>query len=177
MKNFENLFKASSSKTTPDPDSLYYKYLNNQSFRGFYYDSEDKSYGIVLEFGKYLNGRLNLHAQVAEGNMNILEYQIQCDTFSINTIAYDKILINSSNFKSRLTLPETGSLELPEILEFSVQVLTRNSVYIRFMNADQYTSPINSYKGGLVLAREHQAEKTHIESPIIESDIYTSLRA
>ena len=157
-------------------NSLYYKYLNNQSFRGFYYDSEDKSYGIVLEFGKYLNGRINLFAQVAQRNMNIIEYQIQCDTFSFDTIAYDRVLITSSNYKSSLLIPEDGNLELPEKLEFSVQILTRNSVYIRFMNAHEFTAPISSFRGGLVLAREVPAFRKEFEISATQSDLYNYQR-
>ena len=161
-------------KPVTDKDSIYYKYLNNQSFRGFYYDSDDRSYGIVLEFGKNLSGTLNLYAQVIQGNMNTLEYQIQCDTFSVDTLAYDKILINSSNYRGELLKPETGDLDIPETLEFSVQVLTRNSVYIRFLNHGGFTAPISSFKGGLVLAREHRALTIEEETDVVASALYTN---
>ena len=173
MNTPEPFFKTSRSKSNLDLNSIYYKYLNNQSFRGFYYDSDEKSYGIVLEFGKYLNGRINLFAQMAKGNMNIIEYQILCDTYSFDTIAYDKILINSSNYKSSLLIPREGQIDLPKNLEFSVQILTRNSVYLKFMNSEKYTAPINSFKGGLVLAREHRPLNEQAETATVERDILT----
>ena len=160
------------SKPVVNEDSVYYKYLNNQSFRGFYYDSEERSYGIVLEFGRNLRGTLNLFAQVIQGNMKTLEYQIECDSFSVDTIAYDKILINSSNYRGLLLVPETGDLIIPETLEFSIQVLTRNSVYIRFLNHEQFTAPISSFKGGLVLAREHRASQTNEQTVSVGSDYF-----
>lgn len=170
MKARNNLIMTK-SKPFSNEDSLFYKYLNNQSFRGFYYDSNDKSYGIVLEFGKNLRGTLNLFAQAIQGNISIIEYHIHCDTFTVDTLAYDKILINSKNYEAKLLLPKTGNLDIPETLEFSVQVLTRNSVYIRFLNHEEFTAPISSFKGGLVLASEHRASKTENTTLSVNSDI------
>lgn len=173
MKAIKKL-SISRSKPFSDNDSLYHKYLNNQSFRGFYYDTDDRSYGIALEFGKNLNGTLNLFAQVIQGNMNIIEYQIQCDAFSVDTLAYDKVLINSRNYRGKLILPVSGQLNIPEVLEFSVHVLSRNSVYIRFLNHEAFTPPISSFKGGLVLAREHRASQTDERTIAVDSDIFIS---
>jgi hypothetical protein len=171
MKAIKNI-RLLKSKPTTDHDSLYYKYLNNQSFRGFYYDSAERSYGIVLEFGKNLSGKLNLYAQVVQGNINIIEYQVQCNTFSVETLAYDKVLINSKNYRGKLLAPTSDELKIPEVVEFTVQVLTRNSIYIRFLNHEEFTAPINSLKGGLVLAREQRESSTEEMTQTVESDIF-----
>ncbi|MBN1952709.1 MAG: hypothetical protein JW801_16020 [Bacteroidales bacterium] len=169
-----NSILLTKSKPFSGDDALYFKYLNNQSFRGFYYDTDDRSYGIALEFGKNLKGTLNLFAQVMQGNMNIIEYQIRCNAFSVDTLAYDKVLINSKNYSGKLQLPNNGTLDIPEVLEFSVQILTRNSVYIRFLNHEAFTPPISSFKGGLVLAREHRASQIEEEPYSVESDFFIS---
>jgi hypothetical protein len=161
------------SKSLSNNDTLYLKYLDNQSFRGFYYDSEDRSYGIVLEFGKNMTGKMNLFAQVLQGNISVIEYRIQCDTFSIETLAYDKILIHSSAYKGKLLVPDKGVLKVPETLEFTVQVLTRNAVYIQFRNHEAFTAPISSFKGGLVLALDQRASRTEEETEILQSAVFT----
>jgi len=135
-------------------NKFYKNYLHNNSFRGFWFDSGEKSYGIVIDFKQNSTGVLNLYAQDFNGQMSMVKYLIKSDSFSIEPIAHDKVRITISDFETKLLLPKQGDLQLPEVIEFTLQVLSHNSVYIQFTDYQFFTSPIDKLRFGLVLARE-----------------------
>lgn len=135
-------------------NKFYKNYLYNNSFRGFWFDSGEKSYGIVLNFKHNRTRVLSLYAQDFNGQMSIVKYLIKSDSFSIESIAHDKVQIAITDFETKLLLPKQGEIHVPEIIEFTLQVLSHNSVYIQFLDYQLFTSPINKLRFGLVLARE-----------------------
>jgi hypothetical protein len=139
--------------------NIFYKnYLYNNSFRGFWFDSGEKSYGIVLSFRQDNASVLNLYAQDLNGQMSIVKYLIKSDAFSIEPIAYDKVRIAITNYEAKLLLPKHGKFHAPEVIEFTLQVLSHNSMYIQFIDYQLFTSPIDKLRFGLVLAREQQSK-------------------
>jgi len=156
MKNFKNQLISDLASSDHREIEIYTIYLNNKSFRGFYYDINDKSYGIVLSFSSQDRlESLNLFAQVSQSGATIVEYNIHSRSFLIEQIAYDKVQISATSCNKELILPESGELSIPEVVEFTIQVLTRNSIYLRFLNHESFTPPINSFRGGLVLSHDH----------------------
>ncbi len=159
MKHFNNKLISEYPLTEHHDIEIYSKYLYNKLFRGFYYDSEDKSYGIILSFLKGNTDSLNLYAQESKSGTVTLDYRIHTDIFTLDQLAYDKVLISATSFDREVLIPEKGSLDFPKIVEFTIQVLTRNSIYLRFLNHELFTPPISSFQGGLVLSREHHSTK------------------
>jgi hypothetical protein len=135
-------------------NKFYKNYLHNNSFRGFWFDSGEKSYGIVLSFKQNSRGVLNIYAQDYNGQMSMIKYLIRSDSFSLETIAHDKVRIVITDFEITMLLPKKGNVLAPEIIEFTLQVLSHNSVYIQFPDYQLFTTPINKLRFGLVLARE-----------------------
>lgn len=148
---------------------LYFNYLQNRSFRGFYYDSDDISYGIVLSFKNAQTESFDLYAQESKAGKINLEYKIHSGTFSLEQMAYDKVLLSTASHNEDILTPDGKLPKTPEIIEFTIQILTRNSIYLRFLNHELYTSPISSFKGGLVLSRyteytSKQPQKIEVEA-------------
>ena len=135
-------------------NEFYKKYLHKNSFRGFWFDSGEKSYGIVLSFKQENASVLNLYAQDTNGQMSMIKYLIHSDSFSLEAIAHDKIRIEITDFETKLLLPEKGDMYVPEVIVFTLQMLSHNSVYIQFTDYELFTSPIDKLRFGLVLARE-----------------------
>jgi hypothetical protein len=154
MKNYPNDLLVDKFNSHFSENEFYLKYLQNSSFRGFYYDTNDRSYGIVLQFSQNNHSKLGLYALEAEGMLSIMEYRISSDAFLIDSVAYDKVLISTNKYKIESVTSNAGVIKLPKKMEFTIQLLTRNSFYIRFLDSEQYSSPIRSFKGGLVLAKE-----------------------
>ena len=168
-----NVFKNKLTITDTDINyhdiELYFKYLQNKLFRGFYYDSDDISYGIVLSFKNEQTESFDLYAQESKAGKINLEYKIHSETFALEQMAYDKILLSTDSHNEEILTPEGKLPNTPEIIELTIQVLTRNSIYLRFMNHELYTSPISSFKGGLVLSRyteytSRQPQKIEVEA-------------
>ena len=130
------------------------KYLYNRSFRGFWFDSGEKSYGIVLSFEENQTSALNLYAKDMDGQMIVIKYLIKSDSFSIEPIANDKVQITITEFNTKLLFPRIGGVQVPDSIEFTLQILSHNSVYIQFLNYRLFSSPIDKLRFGLVLARE-----------------------
>lgn len=135
-------------------NKFYKKYLYNNSFRGFWFDSGEKSYGIVLSFKQNETSVLSLYAQDFNGQLSVVKYLIKSDSFSIEPITHDKIQIAITDFETNLLMPRKGNVQVPEIIEFTLQVLSHNSIYIQFIDYQLFTTPINKLRFGLVLARE-----------------------
>jgi hypothetical protein len=149
----DNLIEGENSFQNKEAEFLA-SYLMNSALYGFYYDSNNKSYGISLQFLSTGNSRMNLYAVESQGSLSVIEYRISSNDFSIDSVAYDKVLITATDFNVESILPISLTVQLPTRLAFTLQLLTRNSLYIKFSDSDQYTSPIKSIKGGLILARE-----------------------
>lgn len=141
-------------ETVFQKNKFYKKYLHNNSFRGFWFDSEEKSYGIVLSFKQENASVLNLYAQDVNGQMSMVKYLIRSDSFSLEPIAHDKIRVEIPDFETILLLPEDGDIHVPEVIVFTLQMLSNNSVYIQFTDYELFTTPIDKLRFGLVLARE-----------------------
>lgn len=141
-------------ETVFQKNKFYKKYLHNKSFRGFWFDSGEKSYGIVLSFKQENASVLNLYAQDVNGQMSMVKYLIRSDSFSLEPITHDKIRVEITDFETTLLLPEDGDIHVPEAIVFTLQMLTNNSVYIQFTDYELFTTPINKLRFGLVLARE-----------------------
>jgi hypothetical protein len=154
MKNYPDNLIVDTFSSHFTENEFYIKYLRASSFRGFYYDSNDRSYGIVLQFLQNNQSRLNLYAIETEGMFSVVEYRISSEVFLIESVAYDKVLIMTNKYKITSASPASVVIKMPQKIEFTLQLLTRNSFFIRFLDSDQYASPINSFKSGLVLARE-----------------------
>lgn len=150
---FENLILEQEASVF-QKNKFYKNYLYNKSFRGFWFDSGEKSYGILLSFKQNSTGVLNLYAQDINGQMSIVKYQIKSDSFSIEPIAHDKVQIAITDFETKMLLPQQGNVDVPDLIEFTIQVLSHNSVYIQFIDYQLFASPINKLRFGLVLARE-----------------------
>jgi hypothetical protein len=155
MKNFKNSLIDDYSSIDSRDNEIYTKYLYNKSFRGFYYDVNEKSYGIVLEFSPNHPESLTLFAQEAQSGSTVIEYAIHSHLFRIEQLAYDKILISAIECENELLFPEDTLLNIPKTVEFTIQVLTRHSIYLRFLNHTLYTPPISSFQGGLILSRDY----------------------
>ena len=155
MKNFINRPESDVSVANHHDVEIYSKYLYNNTFRGFYYDAEDTSYGIVLSFINDQTDSLNLFAQESKSGTIITEYTIYSENFHIEQKAYDKLLILAKSYEKEILVQDEGMMEIPSVVEFTLQVLTRNSIYLRFLNHVLFTPPISSFKGGLVLSRDH----------------------
>ena len=154
MRHYPNNLNVDTFNSHYSDNEFFNKYLRSGSFRGFYYDANERSYGIVLEFSHNHKTRLSLYAKELEGMVSIREYHIVSDVFVIENVAYDKVLVSTSQYKIEAVMPNNGPVKLPVNLEFTLQLLTRHSFFIRFLSSDQYGSPIGSFKGGLVLSRE-----------------------
>lgn len=156
MKNFKNKLISQ----FPDKDSheieIYNNYLHKRHFRGFYYDSEDKSYGIVLSFSQKGQNSMNLFAQESQAGNVLVEYRINCASFTMEQLAYDKVMISASAHKQHMLVPNDGILQVPQVVQFTLQILTRSSIYLKFINHEQFTRPISSFQGGLVLSLDMQ---------------------
>jgi hypothetical protein len=133
---------------------FYNDFLYNNSFHGFWYDSGEKSYGIVLNFRSRAAGMLKLYAQDSNGDISVVKYSIKSEAYSIEPIAYDKVLISFTDFETKLIIPRQGEVEVPEKIEFTLQLLSHHSIYIQFTDYQLFTTPINKLRFGLVLARE-----------------------
>ncbi len=166
MNNLKNKLISEFPVVSHNDVELYFKYLHNKLFRGFYYDSDEKSYGIVLSFSQDQTESFNLFAQESKSGTIIMEYKIHSGIFTIEQIAYDKVLISSTSHTEEIMTPEGRMPEIPKVIEFTILVLTRNSIYLRFLNHELYSSPISSFKGGLVLSLDHQY--THRNTSKIE---------
>lgn len=143
------------SKLNNNDSNIFFKYLSNHLFRGFYYDSDERCYGIVLSFPQEQPESFDLYAQESKAGKTSVEYKIHSNMFYTEQTAYDKVLISSSFHIEELLSVDGKNPKIPENVEFTIQVLTRNSIYLRFLNPELYTSPISSFKGGLVLSREN----------------------
>lgn len=154
MNIYKNNLTDEEDSSSYSESEFYTKYLLNSSFRGFYYDTNDRSYGISLQFLSTGYSTLNLYAVESKGSLSVIEYRISSKAFAMEAVAYDKVLIVAEEFQVESILPESLIIQMPKKLEFTLQLLTRNSLFIRFLDSEKYTSPIKSFKGGLVLARE-----------------------
>ncbi|MBA7518551.1 hypothetical protein ES705_10622 [subsurface metagenome] len=155
MKPLDNEILTESKRPAAVNNKFFKIHLYKNSFRGFWYDAYEKSYGIKLSFMGNNSGLLNLYAQDAEGNMVVFEYRIKSNAINIDQISYDKVLISTSEYDKELIEPQAGSLKVPPYIEFTLQLLSHNSVYIQFTDYSLYSPPINKLRRGLVLAREH----------------------
>ena len=143
-----------SNRTIPVKNKFFRAHLYKNSFRGFWYDTYERSYGIKLCFNEKNTSMLNLYARDAKGEMTVFEYEIKSDTFRIDQISYDKVIVSTSEFKSKLIEPSGDTLNVPANIEFTLQLLSHNSIYIQFTDCSMYSPPINKLQRGLVLARE-----------------------
>jgi len=159
MKNFRK--KLSGLHYNGQEVEIFNIYLLNKHFRGFYYDSDDRSYGIVLSLSS--SGNLKLFAQETKSGSTLSEFRLQADNFYIEQTAYDKIIVSAAVSGKNTYITNNTGLELPEKMEFSIQILSRNSIYIRFLSPELFTPPISSFRIGLVLSREHHAVENKIE--------------
>jgi hypothetical protein len=135
-------------------NTFYKEHLYNNSFRGFWFDSGEKSYGIILSFRQKHSGVLSIFAQDFRGKHTVSKYIIESDSFSMESIAYDKVQISISEYTTNSIPAAEYQIKVPEVIEFTLQVLSHNSVYIQFMDYQLFTSPINKLRFGLVLASE-----------------------
>ena len=154
MDNQPNDLVLDQKESIFQKNTFYNKYLYNNSFRGFWFDSGEKSFGIVLSFEQNKASALNLYAQDLDGQMTVIKYMIKSDSFSIESIAHDKVQIIIPEFKTNLLLPRIGEVQVPDSIEFTLQILSHNSVYIQFLDYQLFSSPIDKLRFGLVLARE-----------------------
>ncbi len=155
MKNLDNEFIVDSKNSVPVKNTFFKIHLYKNSFRGFWYDTYDRSYGIKLSFSDKNTSMLNLYAQDARGKMTVFEYEIKSNAIHIDQISYDKVIISTSKYDTVLTEPKGAVLKIPPYIEFTLQLLSHNSVYIQFTDYSMYSPPIKNLKRGLVLAREH----------------------
>jgi hypothetical protein len=163
MNYYPNDLRVDTFNSHFSENEFYNKYLKNSSFRGFYYDINEKSYGIVLHFPQDDQRKLILNAIESDGILPVVEYQISTDIFLVDVIAYDKVLITTAKYS--LQAPVKDALKVPRKLEFTLQLLTRNTLFIRFTESDKYTSAVKSLKGGLVLSRENSStEVSYVSS-------------
>jgi hypothetical protein len=154
MKHYPSDLNVDTFNSHYTENEFFNKYLCSGSFRGFYYDANERSFGITLQFPNNHKTKLSIYAKELQGIVSITEYHIVSRVFVIENVAYDKVLISTSKYIIESALPGTNAVKLPACLEFTLQLLTRNSLFIRFLSSDQYGTPIGSFKGGLVLARE-----------------------
>lgn len=143
-----------STDSTPFENNFYQKNLKGKTFRGFWYDQSEKSYGIILDFNFDKERNLCLFAQDIMAGSALIEYRIISKSFAIEQISYDKVLLTLNLFQSDYTSEKRSELRLPEVIEFTLHLLSQNSVYIQFVNHRQFSPPINKLRFGLVLAKE-----------------------
>jgi hypothetical protein len=134
-------------------NEFYNKYLKNSSLRGFYFDCDDRSCGIVMQFLEG-NDKISIHAIESVGNYPVTDYLIIASSLLIECVAYDRVLLSTSRYRIENISTQSNSIKIPSTLEFTLQMMTRNALFIRFINSEQYDAPIRSLKGGLVLSRE-----------------------
>jgi hypothetical protein len=151
--NRHNLTEESFSQRLME-DEFFANYLSNSDFHGYYYDSNDKSYGITLQFRSTGYNIMNLYAIESLGNLSVIEYRIGANDFSIESVAYDKVLITADQYHVESIIPSSQIVQMPQKIEFTLQLMTRHSLFIRFLDSEKYPSPIRAFKSGLVLARE-----------------------
>ncbi len=146
-------------------NELFTKYLSNSTFRGFYYDAENKSYGLSIHFSAGRDNELIISAIESQCGISISQYEIVSKSYSIESMAYDKVLISVRNYKivHGIRMKADADIQLPAIVEFVLLLLSRDSMFIYFPNPELYASPIKSIKGGLVLSREKEDQSDFIE--------------
>ncbi len=154
MKTLDNEILVESNRPIPVNNKFFKTHLYKNSFRGFWYDTYERSYGIKLSFSEKNASMLNFYAEDARGEMTVFEYDIKSDTIRIDQISYDKVIVSTSDYQAKLIEPEGAELKLPSNIEFTLQLLSHNSIYIQFSDCMMYSPPINKLHRGLVLARE-----------------------
>ena len=110
MKNFRDRIIPESSSVDNRDIELYTKYLYNKSFRGFYYDTDEKSYGIVLRFSPVHPESLTLYAQESKAGSTIFEYTIHSKLFLIEQMAYDKVLVSAVSCEKSASFKSSGKI-------------------------------------------------------------------
>lgn len=154
MKDLSDQLTRQSPSSISFENDFYLRYLKGFKFRGFWYDHQEKSYGITLSFHREDSSRLSLFAQDRFQTSKLNEYCLESDTFFLDQIAYDKILISLSVFRLYRESEPDADLSFPSTIEFSMQLLSQNSFYLQFLNHKQYSPPINKLRFGIVLARD-----------------------
>lgn len=140
-------------------NSAFFKaHLFRNSFRGFWYDTFQRSYGIKLSFQNKNKSLLCLYMQDTRGEMTVFEYEIRSNEIQIGQIRNDKVIISTSAYTVKLIQPKNTRLKTPVNIEFTLQLLSHNSIYIHFTDYSLYSPPINHLRRGLVLARENKTE-------------------
>jgi hypothetical protein len=152
-------------------NEFYLKYLKNTSLRGFYYDNHERSFGLILQFLNTNHTRLSMQVLESDGLLPVMEYSIHSHSFIIDSVAYDKILISTSRYNLEKITPSATEIRLPNKIEFTLQLLTRNTFFIRFLDSEQFASPIRLIKGGLVLAKETVQLKEELSRSIVSTGI------
>lgn len=152
MRNQIDELTLNSIESGLQETDFFHTNLKGKTFRGFWYDHDEESYGIILAFGKDTEGKLSLFAQDSRGGSSLMEYKIESDSFSLERIANDKVLINLRLYKSELLGRSKPDLHLPQNIEFTLYLLSQNSIYIQFINHKLFSPPINKLGFGLVLA-------------------------
>lgn len=156
MKTVDNEILVETNHSIPVNNKFFRAHLYRNSFRGFWYDTDERSYGIKLSFSEKNASLLNFYAEDAKGEMTMFEYQIKSDTIRIDQISYDKVIVSTSEYKAKLIEPKGAELKIPSNIEFSLQLLSHNSIYIQFSDCFSYSPPVNKLHRGLVLAREYK---------------------
>ncbi|MGD2033475.1 MAG: hypothetical protein PVF73_00350 [Bacteroidales bacterium] len=156
MKTMDSEYLIDSKRPVPVKNRFFRAHLYKNSFRGFWYDTGERSYGIKLSFAEQNTSLLKLYAQDSKGEAAVFEYEIKSDDLHIGQISNDKVVISTSDYKARLIEPSGAVLKIPPYIEFTLQLLSHNSVFIQFHDYNMYSPPINHLARGLVLAREHK---------------------
>jgi hypothetical protein len=156
MKTIDNEILVESNRTVPVKNKFFRAHLFRNSFHGFWYDTYERSYGIKLSFGEKNGGMLNFYAEDARGKTTMFKYEVKSDTIRLDQISYDKVIVSTSDYKAKLIEPKGEELKLPSNIEFSLQLLSHNSIYVHFSDCMMYSPPVNKLQRGLVLAREYK---------------------
>jgi hypothetical protein len=147
-------------------DDFFHNYLDNSVFYGYYYDHNERSYGISLHFHEGYS-KINLFARECQENISVIEYKINSSDFSLEAISHDKVRITAYKFLVESIIPETLVITMPDQLIFTLHILTYNSCYIKFTESEKYASPIFLFRNGLVLSREvRKYENTAIDENV-----------
>lgn len=152
MRNQSDELTLDSIESGLNENDFFHVNLKGKTFRGFWYDYNEESYGIILAFKKDTESKLSLFAQDSCGGSSRMEYKIESDSFSLEQIGHDKVLIGIRLYKTECTAGSESKLRLPEYIEFTLYSLSQNSMYIQFLNHKLFSPPINKLRFGLVLA-------------------------
>ncbi len=136
---------------TPDTNTYPLPHLLQQhTFKGFYYDHDEKNYELILNCNPYEAG-ITLTATETHGYTKVAEYSLKAHSYRVEPISQDKVGIDLTavtiECKSDGPLPN-----LPACFSISLHLLSPKSIFLSFRHYDQLPLPLNTFGRGLILS-------------------------